>query len=55
MGGLKFIVLDMGRYLSYYFNSDNKIVEKVLILLVGDEDGLGRVYIWNMFRLDLVG
>ena len=50
-GGLKSTVPDMGRYLSYYLNSDNEIAEKALTLLAGDEDGLGRAYIWNTFRL----
>ena len=54
-GGLKSTVPDMGRYLSYYLNSDNKIAEKALTLLAGDEDGLGRAYIWNTFRLDSKG
>tara|TARA_Y100001968_G_scaffold327093_1_gene371456 strand:+ start:1292 stop:1591 length:300 start_codon:yes stop_codon:yes gene_type:complete len=45
----------MGRYLSYYLNSDNEIAEKALTLLAGDEDGLGRAYIWNTFRLDSEG
>ena len=54
-GGLKSTVPDMGRYLSYYLNSDNEIAEKALTLLAGDEDGLGRAYIWNTFRLDSEG
>ena len=32
-------------------DSDNEIAEKALTLLAGDEDGLGRAYIWNTFRL----
>lgn len=54
-GGLKSTVPDMGRYLSYYLNSENKIAKKALTLLAGDEDGLGRAYIWNTFRLDSEG
>jgi CubicO group peptidase (beta-lactamase class C family) len=53
-GGLKSTVPDMGRYLTYYLNN-NKIAKKALTLLAGDENGLGRAYIWNTFRLDSEG
>jgi hypothetical protein len=48
-------VQDMGRYISFYLKSDNKLVRKTLTLLAGELNGLGRAYIWNTFRLDSEG
>lgn len=54
-GGLKSTAQDMGKYISYYLNGDNKLAKKTLTLLAGDEDGLGRAYMWNTYRLDSDG
>ena len=54
-GGLKSTAQDMGRYISFYLNSDNQLAKKTLTLLAEEEDGLGRAYMWNTFRLDSEG
>lgn len=54
-GGLKSTARDMGKYISFYFNSDNQLANKTLALLTGDESGLGRAYMWNTYRLDSEG
>ena len=54
-GGLKSTAQDMGKYISFYLNDDNKLAKKALTLLAGEENGLGRAYIWNTFRLDSEG
>lgn len=54
-GGLKSTTHDMGKYISFYLKDDNKLAKKALTLLAGEEDGLGRAYIWNTFRLDSEG
>lgn len=54
-GGLKSTAQDMGRYISFYLNTDNQLAKKTLTLLAGEEDGLGRAYMWNTFRLDSEG
>lgn len=54
-GGLKSTAQDMGKYISFYLNSDNKLAKETLTLLAGEEDGLGRAYMWNTFRLDSEG
>lgn len=54
-GGLKSTAQDMGKYISFYLKDDNKLAKKALTLLAGEEDGLGRAYMWNTFRLDSEG
>ena len=54
-GGLKSTAQDMGRYISFYVNTDNQLAKKTLTMLAGEEDGLGRAYMWNTFRLDSEG
>ena len=54
-GGLKATVPDMARYTSFYFNGDNLLAKKALTLLAGEENGLGRAYIWNTYRLTSEG
>lgn len=54
-GGLKSTAPDMGKYISFYLNDDNKLAKKTLTLLTEEEDGLGRAYMWNTFKLDSEG